>query len=166
MPMDARPGTSGSRGWTSLRTSNALTMSHRRHRRPAIEVVVPRPDRVRTLQGIAFGWIDAALQHRGWLRVLSPHAIAVYSFLCLVGDRSGVSFYRRDRIARELGLGEREVIDALTRLRELDLIAFRPFRPGAIDGFHQVLSLPDTEPSPLLPHRLIRDLAAQLRADA
>jgi hypothetical protein len=146
--------------------SNALTMSHHRHRRPAIEVVVPRPDRVRTLQGIAFGWIDAGLQHRGWLRVLSPHAIAVYSFLCLVGDRSGVSFYRRDRIARELGLGEREVIDALTRLRELDLVAFRPFRPGAIDGFHQVLALPDTEPSPLLPQQWISDLATQLRADA
>ena len=112
------------------------------------------------------GWIDAELHHRGWLRVLSPHAIAVYAFLCLVGDHSGVSFYRRDRIARELGLEEREVIDALTRLRELDLVGFRPFRQGAIDGFHQVLSLPDTDPSSLLPRQLISELAAQLRADA
>ena len=86
--------------------------------------------------------------------------------LCLVGDRSGVSFYLRDRIARALGLDDREVIDALTRLRELDLVAFCAFRHGAIDGFHQVLSLPDTDPSSLLPRQLISELAAQLRADA
>jgi hypothetical protein len=141
-------------------------MSHHRHRRPAIEVVVPDPDRVRTLQNVAFGWIDAALHHRGWLRVLSPQALAVYAFLCLVADRRGVSFYRRDRIARELGLDDREVADALTRLRDLDLVAFRAFRPGAIDGFHQVLSLPESLPAPLLPEQLIGDLAARLRVHA
>lgn len=145
---------------------NPFPMSHHRHRRPEFEVVVPDPDRVRTLRGIAFGWIDAALHHRGWLRVLSPQSLAVYAFLCLVADHRGVSFYRRDRIARELGLDDHEVVAALTRLRELDLIAFRPFRPGAVDGFHQVLSLPESAPAPLLPDQLIGDLTARLRSHA
>lgn len=127
----------------------------RHHHRPAIQVIVPRPDRVRTLEGIAFGWIDAALHRGGWLRVLSPQALATYTFLCLVGNRAGVSFYRRDRIARELGLGDKELADALTRLCELDLVAYQPFRAGAADGFHQVLSLPEQGPPALLPTELV-----------
>ena len=130
-------------------------MPSRHHRRPAIRVIVPRPDRVRTLEGIAFGWIDAALHRGGWLRVLSPPALATYTFLCLVANRAGVSFYRRDRIARELGLDDHELAAALTRLRELDLVAYQPFRPGATDGFHQVLSLPEQGPPALLPPELV-----------
>jgi len=95
--------------------------SHGRRHLP-FEVIVPRPDRVRTLDGIAFGWIDAALHRAGWLRVLSPAALATYTFLCLVADRAGVSFYRRARIAHELGLDDGEVASALARLIELELV--------------------------------------------
>jgi hypothetical protein len=133
-------------------------MQRHGHRHPQIQVIVPRPDRVRTLDGIAFGWIDAALHRGGWLRVLSPEAIAVYTFLCLVADRSGVSFYRRARIARELGLDEIGIASALARLIELDLVAFQPFRQGAQDGFHQVLSLPEQGPPSLLPEELTAPL--------
>jgi len=119
--------------------------------RPSIRVVVPRPDRVRTLEHTAFGWLDARLQHEGWLRVLTPEALAVYAFLCLAADRSGVSFYRRARMAYELGLDDGELSSTLTRLRQLDLLAYQPFRPGAVDGFHQVLSLPGDGPPALLP---------------
>ena len=120
-------------------------------RRLPFAVIVPRPDRVRRLDGIAFGWIDATLHRAGWLQALTPTALATYTFLCLVADREGVSFYRRAKIGRELGLDDQEVASALARLIELDLVAYRPFRDGAADGFHQVLSLPEQWPPPLLP---------------
>lgn len=119
--------------------------------RRSLRVVVPRPDRVRTLDHVAFGWLDARLQHDGWLRVMTPQALSVYAFLCLAADRRGVSFYRRDRIARDLGLDDPELSADLARLRELDLVAYQPFRRGAADGFHQVLSLPTDGPPPLIP---------------
>jgi hypothetical protein len=105
-------------------------------------VVVPRPDRVRTLAGTPFGWIAAGLSREGWLRVLTPEAFAVYSFLCLAADRQGRSWYRRSRISDELGLTDQQVFQALVRLEQLDLVAYQPFRPGAPDGYRQVLSLP------------------------
>jgi len=105
-------------------------------------VVVPRPDRVRSLDGVAFGWIATALLRDGWLRVLGPDDVTAYVLLCLAADRDGVSFYRRGRMARALGLGEAEVGRALDRLARLDLVAYRPFHGGAPDGFWQVLSTP------------------------
>lgn len=112
----------------------------RRRRKPTR--VVPRPDRVRTLNGTYFGWIAVVLLRAGWLKVLRPDDVAVYLLLCLAADRKGVSFYRRGRMACEIGLGEDGVNTALGRLVRFDLIAHRPFRPGAPDGFWQVLSVP------------------------
>jgi len=105
-------------------------------------VVIPRPDRVRRIGRSGFGWIDARLRSHGWLELLSPEAFAVYAFLCLVADRDGVSWYRRDRICHELGLAAADLQAALGRLRKLDLAAYRPFGRHASDGFHQVLGLP------------------------
>lgn len=121
-----------------------------------------RPDRVRTLSGTPFGWLDARLLHRGWLRALCPEATAAYAFLCLVADREGVSFYRRERIARELGLCETRLHQALRQLEALDLVAYRPFRAGAAEGFRQVLALPTTRP----PATLLPPDLAQLLSDA
>jgi hypothetical protein len=123
--------------------------------RRSLRVVVPRPDRIRTLDDVAFGWLDARLQHDGWLRVLTPEALAVYAFLCLAADRSGVSYYRRSRMTDELGLDDTELSLTLARLRELDLIAYQPFRAGATDGFHQVLSIPGGGPPMLIPDDVI-----------
>ena len=109
-------------------------------------VVVPRPDRVRSIEGTAFGWIDAGLWRRDWLGALSPEELAVYVFLCLVADRRGVSFYRRDRIAHHLGLDLGSIDRARVRLRKLDLVAYQPFSVHSPDGFHQVLALPDVGP--------------------
>lgn len=120
-----------------------------------------RPDRVRSLASVRFGWIDCELHQGGWLRALSAQAVAAYAFLCLAADRRGVSFYRRDRIGRELGLDDGEVHLALARLEQLDLVAYRPFRPGAPDGFRQVLSLPRGGPPPLLPPSLTRALSSR-----
>lgn len=109
--------------------------------------IVPQPDRTRRLEGTRFGWIDARVLHDGWLRVLGPEAVAIYAFLCLAGNRDGVSYYRRDRVGNELGLGDDRVYAALERLRSIGLVAYRPFHVGAADGFHQVLALPAGGPS-------------------
>ena len=122
------------------------------------EPIVPRPDRVRRLEGTAFGWLAASIQRDGWLRVMTPEGIAAYAFLCLAADRAGVSFFRRERIGRELGLGDAEVHRALARLETLDLVAYRPFRPGAADGYRQVLAVPPGGPPQLLPAGLLRRL--------
>lgn len=109
-------------------------------------VVVPRPERVRRIGPAGFGWMDARLHKQGWLEVCGPGAVAAYAFLCLAADRKGVSWYRRDRIGHALGMGEDEVRRALSRLGELDLVAYEPFGRHASDGFHQVLSLPPAGP--------------------
>ncbi len=123
--------------------------------------VLPRPDRLRSLQSQPFGWIAAGLHRQGWLRLLDCEATAAYTFLCLAADRSGVSYYRRERIGRELGLSDAQVHRALKRLEDLDLVAYRPFRPGAADGYRQVLSLPKGE-APALVDEHVTDLAARL----
>jgi hypothetical protein len=126
------------------------------------EARIPDPRRIRTLSATSFGWIDARLKLDGWLAVLTPEAVSVYAFLCLAADRNGVSYYGRDRMARVLGLGDRELHLALRRLLELDLIAFRPFRAGSVDGFHQVLPVPPGgPPQPLGP--VVEALAERLR---
>lgn len=114
--------------------------------------VVPRPDRVRRPRGTTFGWIDVRLRRDGWLEVLSKEALAVYVFLCLAADRDGVSWYRRDRIGRELRLDDQQVYRALAELRALDLAGYEPFSTHAADGFHQVLSVPEGGPR-ACPHR-------------
>ena len=103
-------------------------------------IVVPRPERVRKIAGPGFGWIDARIRTAGWLEVMSPAVIAVYTFLCLAANRQGVSWYRRDTMWRALGLDEDELHQAIARLIELDLVAYRPFSRRASDGFHQVLA--------------------------
>ncbi|MCO5172380.1 MAG: helix-turn-helix domain-containing protein [Planctomycetes bacterium] len=124
--------------------------------------VVPRPDRVRSLRGVTFGWLDARLLRDGWLRALPLEALSTYVFLCLAADRQGVSFYRRARLGQELGLDERQVVRALDELRALDLVAYAPFHPGAPDGFHQVLALPGGAAPPSQTERLVQALAARL----
>jgi DNA-binding MarR family transcriptional regulator len=87
--------------------------------------------------------------------------LATYAFLCLVANHEGVSFYRRERIGRELGLDDTQVHQALRRLEELDLVAYLPFRRGAADGFRQVLSLPGGQ-APIQVNDFVTDLANRL----
>lgn len=101
---------------------------------------------MRTMARTPFGWMDARVLRDGWLRVLTPEAIAVYTLLCVAANRDGVSYYRRDRIGHELGLSDTNVRVALHRLIELDLVAYRPFHVHAVDGFHQVVALPEGGP--------------------
>jgi hypothetical protein len=86
-----------------------------------------------------FGWLDARLVHDGWLSRTGADATAALTFLALVADRQGSSFYGRDRMALALGL-QREALDrALARLLALGLVAHRPWRTGTPDGVWQLL---------------------------
>jgi hypothetical protein len=105
-------------------------------------VVVPRPDRIRSIGGTAFAWLDTRLARDHWLSALSPQAIATYTFLCLAANPQGVSWYRRDKIRAALGIGEDELQGALAALERVDLVAYQPFHARASEGFRQVLSLP------------------------
>jgi hypothetical protein len=105
-----------------------------------------RPDRVRSISGTAFGWLDARLLQEGWLAALGAEGTAAYAFLCLAADRQGLSYYRRDRIAHALALSDQALHHALSRLETLDLVAYRPFHRRAADGVRQVLALPAGPP--------------------
>lgn len=120
--------------------------------RSNLRVVVPDTGRTRSIQTSAgYGWVDARLLRDGWLPYLRGEDVAVYVFLCLVADRQGVSWYRRDRIRSALGLDEPAVWDALQRLQSLGLIAYQPFHQHASEGFRQVLAVPLSGPTSVEP---------------
>ena len=110
---------------------------------PARKVVpiVPDPARIRRIQG-SFAWIDHRLVRDGHLERLSIIDMAVYLFLVIVADANGISFYRKDLISKRLGIDWDQFEEAKARLLERGLIAFRPFASGDVDGFYQVLPLP------------------------
>jgi hypothetical protein len=108
-----------------------------------IDEALPRPDRVRTLEGTRFGWIAADALHDGWLRAVSHRVTAVYALLCLAADEHGASRCDVERLGRELGLDDSEVRLALARLEQLELVASR-------EDVRQVLRLPTSGlPPPL-----------------
>lgn len=93
------------------------------------------PRRVRYPKG-AYGWTDLRIVTEGHLRGLGPEAALVYLFLCTVGNRAGISFWSRARIAQMLNLTPVQIDTALARLIAADLIA-------ANDRVVQVLPVPD-----------------------
>ena len=99
-----------------------------------------RAGRVRSLEGVAFGWVDRRL--RGRLEELGAEAVAVYVFLVLAADRRGVSWYGHGALGRSLSLEPGHVRRAVTLLCALDLVAYRPHGLHAADGTFQVLSFP------------------------
>ena len=109
----------------------------------------PRPDLIRSPRA-PYGWLDAGLLRQGWLRRVGPRATAVLTFLALVADREGVSYYRRERIALALDMNRGDVDQALAHLLAEGLVAFSSWRPGEQDGVWQILPLPAVAPPPLI----------------
>jgi hypothetical protein len=89
-----------------------------------------------------FGWLDDRLLHDRWLADLGADPIAVLVLLALAADRYGASFFSRAKMAVALGFDVARVDHALERLRDSQLVAFRPWRPGQRDGVWQILPLP------------------------
>lgn len=103
---------------------------------------VPRPDHVRRIRG-SFAWLDHRLLREGHLERLTLEDLGVYVFLVLAADRQGLSYYNQEKICRFLGLSWEEFREARERLVERDLIAFEPFNRGDVNGWYQVLPLPE-----------------------
>ena len=121
-------------------------MTINKKQKPDPRVIVPKPNRMRQISKQGFGWLDARLHKQDWLAILTPDEIAAYAFLCLVANPQGVSWYRRDRIQAAMCINEHALRQALYKLYNLDLVAYKPFSQHASDGFHQVLSLPKAGP--------------------
>jgi hypothetical protein len=98
--------------------------------------------------GRAFGWLDARLVRDGWLARLGPDATAVMTFLALVADRHGASFYGRDKMAAAVGHDRGALDRALALLLSLGLVDQRSWSPGHPDGVWQLLPLPASAPAP------------------
>jgi hypothetical protein len=73
---------------------------------------------------------------------LRPEDLGLYLFLVMAADQKGLSCWRLDRIEKTLPCFDRHTLwDARSRLAELDLIAYRPWRSDEPDGCYQVLSV-------------------------
>lgn len=92
------------------------------------------PRRIRQPRG-AYGWVDLRFVTEGHLQALDPGAALTYLFLCTVGNREGISFWSRPRMARLLNLPEETIEIAMRTLSAADLIV-------ASDRVIQVLPLP------------------------
>lgn len=92
------------------------------------------PRRVRYPRG-PYGWIELKVVTGGVLQEVGSDAAFTYLFLCAVGNRDGVSFWSRQRMAQTLGLSSDATEAAIRKLQERDLIA-------ANGKVIQVLSLP------------------------
>ena len=93
------------------------------------------PDRVRRITG-SFAFIEHRFLRDGFWESLSHRELLLYTFLVLVADRNGVSYYSYDKIYSLLRISMDEYLNARNALIDKDLIAF--------DGyFFQVLSLPE-----------------------
>jgi hypothetical protein len=117
------------------------------------------PQRMRNVPP-SFAWIDHRLRSEGFLPRLRPEDLGLYLFLVLAADQRGLSCWRLDRIEKALSNFDRHALwEARSRLAELDLIAYRPWRPDDPDGCYQVLSVQrPPELSPELQHVLTRIL--------
>ena len=123
------------------------------------------PQRTRTVPR-SFAWIDHRLRSEDILPQLRPQDLGLYLFLVMAADQRGLSCWRLDRVEKTLPCFDRHTLwDARARLADLDLIAYRPWRPGDPDGSYQVLSL-DRVPDPLSPQ--LKQLLAKVgqRLDA
>ena len=103
--------------------------------------VVPEPARIRRIER-SFAWLDHRLLREGHLEQMSLVELAVYTFLVLAADASGVSFYNKATLTKKLGIDWDAFEGAKARLLERGYIAFRPHSPGDVDGTYQVLPIP------------------------
>lgn len=92
------------------------------------------PRRIRYPQG-AYGWVDLRIVTEGHLQALDSSSALTYLFLCVVGNREGVSFWSRSRMARTLNLSQETVDATLRALAGAGLVA-------ATERIVQVLPVP------------------------
>lgn len=103
-----------------------------------------KPERLRNLKGKSKGWINTRIVTSGFdfLKQMSHSDWAFYSFLCVVADKNGMSFYSLPKMEKLLHMNRRTLIKARNHLVEMDLIAVRKDRVNRNRLLYQVLSLP------------------------
>lgn len=94
------------------------------------------PDRVRKIE-YPFGWIPQRFITDGYARICAREELAMYIFLAMVSDKSGLSFYGDKRICSLLGINQQVLEDTRQMLETKGLIAYQ--KP-----LYQLLSLPIT----------------------
>lgn len=103
-----------------------------------VELLEPR--RIRCPRG-AYGWVDLRIVTDGFLERLGRDAALTYLFFCSVGDRQGLSFWGRSKMARVLGMDPPAIQSALDKLVVANLVAAR-------DRVVQVLPVPHPAAEP------------------
>ena len=95
---------------------------------------VLRPHRLRRVPQ-QFSWVDHRLVRQdNYLAKASPHALALYLVLVIVGDSQGLSYYSDSTLERMLGVRSDQLHEAREVLCRIDLIAYEA-------PLYQVLSL-------------------------
>ncbi len=108
-------------------------------------IPIPCPGRVRCIAG-TFAWLDHRMLREGHFEKLTRDEIALYTFLVLVANRYGVSYYSQEKICRYLDKMDLDhFLEVRDSLVEKGLVCFQPFHRGSLKGFHQVLSVVSAE---------------------
>lgn len=93
-------------------------------RKTSIEKHLLVSERLRRVPA-GFGWVDHRLLRMGFLRLLTPDAIALYLLLVLAADGEGLSFYGDGLASSLLGLSQKRLDRARENLVSADLVAWR-----------------------------------------
>ncbi len=109
------------------------------------------PERIRKING-SFAFIEHRFIRDGFWASLNIHERLLYTFLVLVSDRNGLSYYGFDKLCTLLGVTFNECLFARNGLINKDLIAY--------DGLvYQVLSLPEQPvETPTMPLKTQEDM--------
>lgn len=82
------------------------------------------PDRIRKVPK-QFSWIDGRLVRDGHLDKCSHPAATLYLFLITVSDARGLSYYSDKSVCKRLSMDNHVLLEARSRLIQLNLIAYR-----------------------------------------
>ena len=82
-----------------------------------------------------FGWVDHRVLRAGFLRLLTPDAMALYLLLVLASDSEGLSFYGDGLTANLLGLTRDRLEKARRNLISAGLVAWE-------EPLYQLLEIP------------------------
>jgi len=94
-----------------------------------------RGDNIREME-YPFGWIPQRFIIEGIIKVLSKEEKLLYTFLSIVSDKMGMSFYGDKRICGLLGITGVELMNARFVLEKKGFIVYR--KP-----YYQVLKMPE-----------------------
>lgn len=93
-----------------------------------------RNDNIREIE-YPFGWIPQRFVTDGIIKMLNAEEILLYTFLSVVSDRGGMSFYGDKRICESTGIAKGALINARFTLEKKGFIAYK-------EPFYQVLKMP------------------------